>query len=79
MRLYSQHKRIRFGSNEFSTNKVNKETEVAMRDIVEQKRCRVRCSGPNYNESPPRKLVFVFVWHMKEIERLLLFLNELVH
>lgn len=37
MRLYSQHKRIRFGSNEFSTDKVNKETEVAMRDIVEQK------------------------------------------
>lgn len=37
MRLYSQHKRIRLGSNEFSTDKVNKETEVAMRDIVEQK------------------------------------------
>lgn len=37
MRLYSQHKRIRFGSKEVSTDKVNKETEVAMRDIVEQK------------------------------------------
>lgn len=37
MWFYSQYKWICFGFNEFFIDKVNKEIEVVMRDIVEQK------------------------------------------